>query len=214
MSRNTVARYRAAATRHGWLEGPLPDPAALAEALRPAATARGPQEQSLVEPFREPVQRWHEQGVEGQAIWPLLVEQHGFTGSYSSLKRFLHRLAPPEARATVRVEVAPGEEAQVDFGYAGQFLDPDRGLLRKAWAFVMTLSHSRHQYAELVFDQEVATWLRGHQHAFEFFGGVPRRVVPDYVARHIIVVLCPPPLCGQSSRPSCPGKAENVLGAT
>jgi FixJ family two-component response regulator len=35
MSRNTVARYRAAATQHGWLEGALPDPAALAEA--PAA---------------------------------------------------------------------------------------------------------------------------------------------------------------------------------
>lgn len=62
-------------------------------------------------PFREPVQRWHEQGVEGPAIWQLLVEQHGFTGSYSSLKRFLRRLDPPAVRATVRVEVAPGEEA-------------------------------------------------------------------------------------------------------
>jgi hypothetical protein len=102
MSRNTVARYRAAATQHGWLEGSLPDPAALAQALQPAPTARPPQEQSLVEPFREPVQRWLEQGVEGQAIWQLLVEQHGFTGSYSSLKRFLHRLAPSEPVAMRR----------------------------------------------------------------------------------------------------------------
>jgi transposase len=186
MSRNTVARYRAAATQHGWLDGPLPDPAVLAETLRPAATARPPHEQSLVEPFREPVQRWQAQGVEGQAIWQLLVEQHGFTGSYSSLKRFLARLAPLESQATVRVEVGPGEEAQVDFGYAGQFLDSDRGLLRKAWVFVMTLSHSRHQYAELVFDQEVATWLRCHQHAFEFFRGVPRRAVVDNLRAAIV----------------------------
>jgi transposase len=186
MSRNTVARYRAAAAQHRWLEGPLPDPAVLAETLRPVAPARPPHEQSLVEPFREPVQRWHEQGVEGQAIWQLLVEQHGFTGSYSSLKRFLSRLAPPEVRATVRVEVAPGTEAQVDFGYAGQFLDPDRGQLRKTWVFVMTLSHSRHQYAELVFDQEVATWLRCHQHAFEFFRGVPGRAVVDNLRAAIV----------------------------
>jgi hypothetical protein len=76
--------------------------AVVAQALQPAPTARPPQEQSLVEPFREPVQRWLEQGVEGQAIWQLLVEQHGFTGSYSSLKRFLHRLAPSEPVAMRR----------------------------------------------------------------------------------------------------------------
>jgi hypothetical protein len=33
-------------------------------------------------------------------------------------------------------------------------------------------------------------------------------------AFQVVILLCPPPLCGQSSRPSCPGKAENVLGAT
>jgi hypothetical protein len=66
-----------------------------------------------------------ERGVEGQAIWQLLVEEHRFTGSYSSVKRFLRRVAPALARATLRLEVEPGEEAQVDFGFAGQFLDPN-----------------------------------------------------------------------------------------
>ncbi len=186
LSRNTVARYRSTARQHGWLAGDLPDPAVLATQLQAAPTDRAPHEQSLVVPFQEPVQRWHAQGVEGQAIWQLLVEQHGFAGSYSSLKRFLRRLDPSAVRATVRVEVEPGEEAQVDFGAAGRILDPDRGQLRKAWVFVMTLSHSRHQYGELVFDQEVATWLRCHQRAFEFFHGVPRRVVPDNLKAAIV----------------------------
>jgi len=62
-------------------------------------------------------------------------------------------LAPSRSRATLRLEVGPGEEAQVDFGYAGQFLDPEHGRVRRAWVFVMTLSCSRHQYAELVFEQ-------------------------------------------------------------
>src|SRR5215831_14180021 len=41
-----------------------------------------------------------------------------------------------------------------------------------------------------------AHWIACQLHAFEFFGGVPRILVPDYVARHIIRVLCPSQLCG------------------
>jgi hypothetical protein len=187
MSRNTVARYRVWAGRHGVLDGgPLPDPATLADLLAPAPTERPAHEQSLVEPWRERVLALHERGVEGQAIWQLLVEEHGFLGSYSSVKRFLRRLAPARSRATLRLEVAPGEETQVDFGYAGQFLDPESGRVRRAWVFVMTLSFSRHQYAELVFEQTIETWLRLHRTAFEFFGGVPRRIVLDNLRAAIV----------------------------
>jgi transposase len=186
VSRNTVAHYRRWATQHGLLIGPLPEPAALAALLAAPPGQRPAQEQSLVEPFGEQVLAWHGQGVEGQAIWQLLVEQHGFGGSYSSIKRFLRRVAPPMPRATLRLEVDPGEEAQVDFGFGGVYRDPEQDRLRRAWVFVMTLSCSRHQYAELVFDQSVATWLRLHRAAFEFFGGVPRRVVLDNLRAAIV----------------------------
>ena len=119
VSRNTVAHYQRWATQHGLLTGPLPEPAALAALLAVPPEKRPAQEQSLVEPFGEQVLAWHAQGVEGQAIWQLLVEQHGFGGSYSSIKRFLRRVAPPTPRATLRLEVDPGDEAQVDFGYGG-----------------------------------------------------------------------------------------------
>jgi len=79
----------------------------------------------------------------------------------------------------VRVHTAPGEELQVDFGYVGRLFDPVTGRLRAAYVFVATLSYSRHQYAELVFDQTTPTWLALHERAFAYFGGVPRRVVPD-----------------------------------
>ena len=49
----------------------------------------------------------------------------------------------------------------------------------KTWIFVMTLCWSRHQYAELVLDQTVGTWLGCHRRAFEWFGGVPQRVIID-----------------------------------
>jgi hypothetical protein len=43
----------------------------------------------------------------------------------------------------------------------------------------MTLSWSRHQYVEFVFDQTIPTWIRCHRHAFESFGGVPKEWVID-----------------------------------
>jgi transposase len=126
VSRNTVARYRAWAEQHGLRTGELPPLEALAKLLQPvAARARPAHEQSQVEPFREQVDALRRRGVEGQAIWQILVDQHGFTGSYSAIKRFLRRLTPPGDGATIRLEVAPGEEAQVDFGFAGQFFDPE-----------------------------------------------------------------------------------------
>jgi len=76
------------------------------------------------------------------------------------------------------VETAPGQQAQVDFGYVGRSGD-GKGKLRKVWAFVMTLSWSRHLYVEFVFDQRMPTWLRCHEEAFRWFGGVPRRIVID-----------------------------------
>jgi len=50
----------------------------------------------------------------------------------------------------------------------------------------MTLSHSRHQYVELVQDQTVGTWLTLHRNAFAFFGGVPRKIVLDNLKAGII----------------------------
>ena len=43
----------------------------------------------------------------------------------------------------------------------------------------MTLSWSRHQYVEFVTNQKLETWLRCHRRAFQFFGGIPRRLVVD-----------------------------------
>ena len=126
VSRNTVTHYQRWATQRGLLTGPLPEPGVLAALLAAPPATRPAQEQSLVEPFGEQVLAWHAQGVEGQAIWQLLVEQHGFSGSYSSLKRFLRRVAPPTPRATLRLEVDPGAEAQVDFGYGGCSAIPSR----------------------------------------------------------------------------------------
>lgn len=93
-----------------------------------------------------------------------------------------------------------GEEAQVDCGRAGALLDPRTGQVRRAWVLVMTLGYSRHQYAELVFDQKVSTGIGCHRRAFEAFGGVPRRIVPDNLKAAVLTVNLHDPVLGEAYR--------------
>lgn len=184
--RATVRRYYEVAQQKGFLdpETPFPDAAdlvaALGEPVPPPRTA------SSVQPFRGLVETWLEIGTEMRAIHRLLTEQHGFTGSYSAVKRFAATLRPATVEACVRVETVPGEEAQIDFGTVGRLLDPVTGELRVAYCFVMTLCYSRHQYVEFVLDQTIPTWIGCHKRAFAHFGGAVERLVIDNLKAAVI----------------------------
>jgi transposase len=184
-SRNTIAKYREWAAREGFLEAELPAPGVIEERLKAARPPREPGPASSVEPFRAFVVEKREAGVELRALHALLGEK-GFEGSYSALRRFVWRLEDKSPETFLRIETAPGEEAQVDFGYAGLFHDPLTKRMRKTWIFVMTLSYSRHQYVELVFDQKVETWVELHVRAFEWFDGVVKRVILDNLKAGIV----------------------------
>lgn len=153
--RSTVKKYREWAEEHKLLEGEMPDLETLWELLdETLPQAPPPRQVSSVEPYREMVERLRKEGVEIKAIHARLQER-GYEGHYQSVWRFVQRLEGTKPKATVRVERPPGDEAQVDFGYAGKMTDPATGQPRRSWAFVMTLSYSRHQYVEFVFDQKV-----------------------------------------------------------
>jgi transposase len=200
LCRTTVRKYRDLAEAHGFLQPdrPLLDEEALAAALGPGP--QPPHLVSTVEPYREIVQRLLDQQVEMTAIYQRLHEDHGYPGSYSAIRRFVHQLAPKLPDAVVRVHTAPGEELQVDFGSVGPLFDPGAGHPRTAYVFVATLCFSRHQYAELVFDQKVPTWIALHRRAFESFGGVPVRVVPDNLKAAVIQCLVYDPVLGEAYR--------------
>lgn len=101
-----------------------------------------------------------------------LVNEHLLNVSYATVSRFVRTLkSAPEAH--VPMEAAPGEEAQVDFGYMGKFVRAD-GQRVKVWVFCMVLSYSRFGYFEVVTDQRLETFVHCHIHAFEAFCGAPR----------------------------------------
>jgi transposase len=60
----------------------------------------------------------------------------------------------------------------------------------------MVLSWSRALFLDFSLDQRIETFCAMHRRAFEFFGGVPKKVLYDFVARHKIVVLWRIPLRG------------------
>lgn len=173
VSRPTVHKYRLWAESQGYLNPaqPLPELATLVAALGPVAPP--PPMVSTLVPYQAFVEQLLEQGVELTAIRQRLQENYGYSGSYSAVRRFVQRLRPHQPEAIVRVQTEPGTEMQVDFGYIGQLYDPVSGQLRSAYVFVATLSYSRHQYAEIVFDQKIPTWLALHRRAFESLGGCP-----------------------------------------
>jgi transposase len=200
IDRKTVGRYRIWAAEQGLLEGRLLSLGDVHQLLEETLSSPPPpQNTSSVEPYRAAVTKLRNEGVEIAAIYERLKER-GYQGSYSSVYRFVQNLEPRTPDVTVRVETEPGEEGQVDFGYAGRMMDPETGELRRTWAFVFTLSWSRHQYVEFVFDQKVETWLRLHRNAFAFFGGVPKRVVIDNLKAGIARVCWHEPQAQQSYR--------------
>lgn len=194
MSPNTERRYRLQLREAELLEGPA-DTLPSREALRAACAIAGPRdapehEQSSVEAWGERIGELWKAGAGPQAIHDRLrLEASDFDGSLSAVKRYCLRLRRERGvdpnEVAIPVEVVLGE-AQVDFGYVGKLYDPERGQLRKAWVFVLTLAGSGKMVVRVVFDQTVSTWLRLHVEAFEELGGVPTVVVPDNLKSAVI----------------------------
>jgi hypothetical protein len=169
------------AQERGWLEpdAALPEDTVLAT-LFPRREGFPSQCVSGLEPWRAQIAAWREEGIQRTTIHAALVRRYGYTGSYSAVHRFLKQLpsmAAPDV--PLRLRFKPGEAAQVDFGAGPLITDVRTGETFKTWVFVMRLCGSRHQYAEVVRNQNIATWLACHRHAFEAFGGIVGRVIID-----------------------------------
>ncbi len=195
MGRDTIRHYMRALKEAALLDGKveeLPELEVLHRALSQQLPPRPtPQQVSTLEGWREVIAVMHGRNAGPRAIFDRLRLEHpDFPGSLSAVKRLCARLSRERGirpdEVAIPVETEPGDVAQVDFTYVGKLYDPAHGVLRKCWLFIMTLGHSRHMYCQLVFDQKVETWVRLHIEAFEYFGGVPRVIVPDNLKAAVV----------------------------
>ncbi len=144
----------------------------------PPGPQRGHGRASDCEPWREVIEAKSQRGLSAQRIYQDLVAEHGFTGSYYSVRRFVRRLQRTAELPFRRLECAPGEEAQIDFGTGAPVVGPD-GKRRTSYVFRIVLSHSRKAYSQAVFRQTTDEFLGCLENAFRAFGGVPRQLVLD-----------------------------------
>jgi transposase len=122
--------------------------------------------------------------VRMSTIHQRLRDERGLAASVASFRRYVSANVPEEARRSQVTVWNPrpaeaGEQAQIDYGMLGRWLDPACGKLRTVWAFVMVLACSRHMFVRPVLKMDQRAWTECHVEAFGFFGGVPARLVPD-----------------------------------
>lgn len=83
-------------------------------------------------------------------------------------------------KATMRVTHKPGDVMQVDWaGGTIPYFDSVTGEEYKTYLFVAALPCSSYLYVEACTDMKQENWLMCHVHAYEYFGGVTRVLVPD-----------------------------------
>ncbi|MDH3285789.1 MAG: IS21 family transposase [Acidobacteriota bacterium] len=159
------------------------DPAPVPEAPKPG---RAPGS-SACEPYRELIVEALGRGRNAMAIWQDLVDDHGFTARYASVRRFVRKLrgsTPVEARVVIRT--APGEEGQVDYGDGPMVRHPDTGKYRRTRLFVLTLGYSRKCVRLLVWRSSSQVWAELHERAFRRLGGTVRVVVLDNLREGVL----------------------------
>lgn len=138
-----------------------------------------------IQPYTGKIRDGLLQKLTAQRIYQDLVEEHGYKGSYDAVKRYARKLRRKVRGFSDQLEHIPGREAQVDFGKATCRILIG-GKWKKVWLFKMTLSCSKHAYEELVERQDLETFLRCHERAFAFFGGVPEIVTIDNLKAGVI----------------------------
>ncbi len=151
---------------------------------RPPALVAGPD--SLCEPHRTFIEAQLRLRRNYTAIYQDLVDQYGFTGRYNSVKRFAGRLVQREPEQFDRLEFAPGEEAQVDYGEGALTRVPGTDRYRRPRLFVMTLRYSRRSFRRVVWNSSKETWAQLHEQAFRYFGGATAYVVLDNLKEGVI----------------------------
>jgi len=118
-----------------------------------------------------------------KTAFEVICERHDLMGkvSYSSFKRLARarQISAKTDRTTCRIELPPGEQLQVDYGRMGLLYDLISQRRRTVYAFIGTLSFSRHKAVEFVFTQDQQSFVKSHITMFEFFGGVTNTIVID-----------------------------------
>jgi len=160
VARNTVRRYRR-------------QPVTAGVQVRPAA-------RKLSDADCETARELYASVAAGNAVVVRrLLAERGVVVSERTIQRAvadLRREQRAAALATVRVETAPGDQLQIDFGQKRVSI---AGTRVRIFLLVAVLSYSRRLFVKPFLNERGDDWREGIAAAFRYLGGVPRVLLGD-----------------------------------
>jgi len=192
ISNSTVGEYlrRAEAAGIGWPLGDLSEDE-LYQKLFGEPTQSAERRSRPLPDWEEVRKELRQKGVTLQLIWMEYIEQHPDGYKHSQFGEYYRRWKKVHGEPRKRNIHLGGERMQVDYaGLKMPLTNPETGEVTQVPVFVAVLPASNYTYAEAQSSENQCNWNNGHVRAFEFFGGVVKIVVPDYVPRHIIGFMC------------------------
>lgn len=183
MHRTIIRRVKAIAIKKEWLVSTLmPDMSEIAKEWQQATNKKC--SISPLDQFAEEIKTWRDEGYSHRAIYNLLKEK--LSCSIYKLGRYIRKKFPPQVKPVMIRTSLPGECMEVDFGYVGVFWDSKLRAMKKTWVFSARLRYSRRAYRQVVTNQNVTTFISCHINAFEFFQGLPDKIVLDNLKAGVI----------------------------
>jgi transposase len=143
--------------------------------------------QPIIEAWlQEDQQVWKKQRHTAARIYQRLLDEYGFNGSASNIRKVVARLRTKVQEVFIPLEFQLGQQFQFDWGEADILL---QGEQRRIHLFCIQLSASRKRFVRAYFHEKQEAFLDGFVHGFQYFGGVPSKGLFDNLKSAVVKVL-------------------------
>ncbi len=140
---------------------------------------------SLLDPHKDKMKELRDKKVTNFRIYEIITEEYKLHVSYVNVCKYIQKHFPKPVEAFGVQQTAPGEEAEIDFGYLGLLPGP-LGIPVKTYALAVVLPYSRLDFYAITYDQKLETLCSELGNAFAYFGGVPLRLKVDNMKTAIL----------------------------
>lgn len=170
---------------------------ALANSEVPRYKLTEPRPCPVMDPFRDIIRAWLEadkkappkQRHTAKRVYDRLVEEYGFTGGESTVRRFVRSLRDYGDEVYIPLTANWGEQAQLDWGEAVVKIG---GAEKRVYLFCLRMRASQVPFAKAFPTEKLEAFLAGHVAAFEWLGGVPEHCVFDNPKTAVTKILAGP----------------------
>jgi len=145
----------------------------------------GPWQGTIDTILEDDKQRPRKQHHTAKRIFERLRAEHGYTGGHTIVKDYVREKKLGGQEMFVPVTHAPGE-AQADFGEALAMI---AGIEQKAHFMAFDLPHSDDCFVQAFPAETAEAFLEAHVRSFEYFGGVPTRILYDNTTLAVARIL-------------------------